>query len=119
MYTSWRMAQFSRGLGDDGPPFRWIPLRREAIKCELDALMFHIYGLTRPDVEHVMDSFLVVRKYDERDYGEFRTKRLILEYYDLMAEAMAADMQYQTPIDPPPGQGPRHDASTRPDWLTD
>lgn len=118
-FTSRRMAPYARDLGDDGPPFRWIPERREAIRCELDALVFHVYGLTRPEVEHVMDSFFVVRKYDERDHGEFRTKRLILEYYDLMAEAIASGVPYQTPIDPPPGQGPRHDESTRPDWLTD
>lgn len=89
------------------------------IKCELDAMMFHVYGLTRPEVEHVMDSFLVVRKYDERAHGEFRTKRLILEYYDLLAEAIASGVPYQTPIDPPPGQGPRHDESIGPAWLQD
>ena len=38
--------------------------------------MFHLYGLTRAEVEHVLDSFFVVRKYEERDHGEFRTKRL-------------------------------------------
>jgi len=41
--------------------------------------MFHIYGLTRDEVEHVLDSFPVVRKYDERDYGEYRTKRFVLD----------------------------------------
>jgi hypothetical protein len=29
----------------------------------LDAAMFRVYGLTRPEVEHVLDSFFVVRKY--------------------------------------------------------
>lgn len=44
--------------------------------------MFHIYGLTRDEVEHVLDSFPVVRKYDERDYGEYLTSKVILECYD-------------------------------------
>jgi hypothetical protein len=104
-------------MGDEGPPFQWQPDRRESIKCELDAMMFHVFGLERDDVEHVMNSFVVVRKYDERDHGEFRTKRLILEYYDLLAEAIATGVPYQTPIDPPPGFGQRHDDSTRPDWM--
>ena len=37
-----------------------------------------MYGLTREEAVHVLDSFAVVRKYDERDHGEYRTKRLVL-----------------------------------------
>lgn len=116
-YTSWRMNSLARRLGCDGAPFRWLPERRAELRAELDAYAFHLFGLDRESLMHVMDSFAAIRKYDERDYGEFRTKRLILEFYDLMAEAMAAGVPYQTPIDPPPGHGPRHDESTRPDWL--
>lgn len=116
-YTSWRISDFAKDLGDFGPPFRWDPERREYMRAEVDAAMLHLYGLTRGEVEHVMDSFLVVRKYEERDFGEFRTKRLVLERYDAMAEAAASGSPYQTPIDPPPGSGPRHNPSTRPDWL--
>ena len=48
-----------------------------------------MYGLAREEAEHVLDSFFVVRKYDERDHGEYRTKRLVLEAYDRMAAAIA------------------------------
>ncbi len=48
-----------------------------------------MYGLTREEAEHVLDLFPVVCKYDERDYGEYRTKRLVLEAYDRMAAAIA------------------------------
>ena len=48
-----------------------------------------MYGLSREEVEHVLDSFFVVRKYDERDYVEYRTKRLVLDAYDRMASAIA------------------------------
>ena len=34
-----------------------------------------------------MDTFPIVRKDDEKAHGEFRTKRVILEIYDAMAEA--------------------------------
>ena len=44
------------------------------------------------------------------DFGEFRTKRLILERYDAMAEAIRTGVPYQTILDPPPGHGPRHPA---------
>jgi hypothetical protein len=85
-----------------------VPERRELIRAELDAAMFHVYGLTRPEVEHVLDSFFVVRKYEERDHGEFRTKRLVLDRYDAMTEAARTGHPYQTALDPPPGHGPRH-----------
>lgn len=128
VYTSHRIAGFAsdymavdNGMTapppDPGPPFRWLPERREAIRAELDAAMFHVYGLSRDEVEHVLDSFFVVRKYEERDHGEFRTKRLILDRYDSMAEAAArrvadsSDLGYKSLIHPPPGQGPRHSAT--------
>ena len=107
-YTSYRIAGYARDLGDDGPPFRWDPERRELIRAELDAAMFHVYGLTRAETEHVLDSFFVVRKYEMRDHGEFRTRRLVLAAYDALAEAIRTGTAYRTPLDPPPGQGPRH-----------
>ncbi len=113
-YTSWRIAAYANdclGLppdADPGPPFRWDPARRDTLRAELDAAMFHLYGLPRADVEHVMDSFAVVRKYDERDHGEFRTKRRILEIYDAMAAAAERGQTYRTTLTPPPGYGPRH-----------
>lgn len=113
-YTSHRIAPYAADVLDlppgssPTPPFRWLPERREQLRVELDAAMFHLYGLARDEVEHVMDSFFVVRKYEERDQGEFRTKRLILATYDAMSAAASAGTTYVTPLDPPPGEGPRH-----------
>lgn len=117
VYTSYRIAPFARDLGDSGLPFRWVPERREAIRAELDAAMMHVYGLERDEVEHVLESFPVLRKYEERDHGEFRTKRLVLAEYDRMTEAAASGVPYTSSLDPAPGLGPRHDSSTMPDWF--
>jgi hypothetical protein len=43
-----------------------------------------------------------VRRRDEQAHGEYRTKRLILEIYDELAEAIATGRPYQTRLDPPP-----------------
>ena len=40
--------------------------------------MFHLFGLDRSDTDHVLDSFFVVRKNEEKEHREFRTKRLVL-----------------------------------------
>jgi hypothetical protein len=88
-YTSWRLKPYAEDLGDDGAPFHWDPGRRALLWADLDAGFLHVYGLAREEAEHVLDSFPVVRKYDERDFGEYRTKRLVLEAYDRMADAIA------------------------------
>jgi hypothetical protein len=110
-YTSWRLQPYARDMRDDGAPFHWIPERRELLQAELDAAMFHVYGLNRFECGHVLDSFSVLRKYEERDHGEFRTKRLVLEIFDEMQRAAESGTPYQTRLDPPPGKGPRHSDS--------
>ena len=108
-YTSWRLKPYAEELGDDGPPFRWDAERRALLRADLDAAFMHVYGLTRHEAEHVLDSFPVVRKYDERDHGEYRTKRLVLEAYDRMAAAIANGGEGWRPLaDVPAGSGPRH-----------
>jgi hypothetical protein len=44
----------------------------------------------------------LMKRKDEAKYGEYRTKRVILEIYDEMKEAMASGVGYQTWLDPPP-----------------
>jgi len=101
---------FARDLGDGGAPFRWEHERRTLIRAELDAAYFHFYGLQRDEVQHVMESFDTLRRREERQLGEFRSKRLILDRYDAMADAARSSQAYQTILDPPPGHGPRHPA---------
>ena len=107
-FTAWDMEPFARDLKDSGPPFRWDEERRFAMRAELDAAFFHLYGIERDDVDYIMETFPIVKRKDEQRYGSFRTKELILDVYDAMAEAMRTGVPYQTILDPPPGHGPRH-----------
>jgi hypothetical protein len=113
-YTSYRIRPYAVDVvgGEPGGPFRWLPERRDQLRAELDAAMLHLYGLDRSDSEHVLDSFLVLRKYEDRDHGEFRTKRLVLAAYDAMAGAAETGVPFVSPLDPPPGHGPRHASRT-------
>ena len=86
-YTSWEMEQFAVDLGWRGGPFLWSRARRSTLRAEVDSAFFHLYGLARDDVEHVLESFWIVRHNDERDHGDYRTKGLILSAYDAMARA--------------------------------
>jgi methylase of polypeptide subunit release factors len=109
-YTSWRLRPYAEEMHDSGPPFRWDPERRALLRADLDAAFLHVYGLTRPEAEHVLDSFFVVRKYEERDHGEYRTRRLVLDAYDRMAVAMAGGAAWAPLAEVPAGQGARHPA---------
>jgi hypothetical protein len=119
-YTAWDMKPFAVEYGFDCPPFRWDEGRRLLLRCELDAAFFHLYlgsedeGCKQPDVltqvfpsprdavEYIMNSFPIVRRKEEQQYNEYRTKRVILEIYDAMAEAQRTGTPYQTRLDPPP-----------------
>ncbi|MCK6548000.1 N-6 DNA methylase [Myxococcota bacterium] len=101
-YTACDLQPFASDVGYDGPPFRWDPERRALLRAELDAAFFHLYGLSRDDTDYVMETFPIVRRNDEKAYGEYRTKRLILEIYDAMAEAIRTGKPYETRLDPPP-----------------
>ena len=49
-----------------------------------------------------MDTFPIVKRRGEQRYGEYRTKRVILEIYDEMAAAMRGGGAYGTRLEPPP-----------------
>jgi hypothetical protein len=129
-YTAWNLRPFAVDCGWSGPPFRWDEGRRFLLRSELDAAFFHLYlpaeangdwspatGETveerarlkasfptpRAAVAYILDTFPIVKRKDEAKWnGDYRTKRVILEIYDAMAEAMRAGVSYQTRLSPPP-----------------
>ncbi|HXG08673.1 MAG TPA: DNA methyltransferase [Gemmataceae bacterium] len=103
VYTAWDLQPFAEDCGYAGPPFRWNPERRFLLRCELDAAFFHLYGISRDDAAYILDTFPIVRRKDEERYGEYRTKRVILEIYDELSEAGRTGQPYRTRLDPPPG----------------
>jgi hypothetical protein len=83
-------------------PFRWDESRRFLLRCECDAVFFHLYGVDRANVDYILDSFPIVRRRELASHGEYRTKRVILEMYDQMAVAMTEEAPYVTHLDPGP-----------------
>ncbi len=81
-FTANDIEALARDLGHVGPPFCWDEERRFALRCELDAAFFLLYGLTRDDVAYVMDTFPIVRKSDDKAHGDYRTKTQILSSFD-------------------------------------
>ena len=102
-YTTWNLEPFAKDCGYDGLPFRWNEERRFLLRCELDAAYFHLYSIERDDVDYIMETFPIVRRKDEKQFGEYRTKRVILEMYDEMRRAMEMGEAYRTRLVPGPG----------------
>ena len=100
-YTAWNLKAFAEDCDDDGPPFVWEPRRRFQLRCELDAAFFHLYGVSRDDTAYILDTFPVLQRSEEREHGEFRTKRVVLETYDALAAAAAQGIPYESPLGPP------------------
>lgn len=75
---------------------------RLALRCELDAAFFHLYGLVEEDVDYVLETFPIVKRLDEGKYGAYRTKALILDVYRRMRDAIKTGVPYETVLDPPP-----------------
>ena len=71
---------------------------RANLRAELDALMFHVYGVNRDDADYIMETFPIVKRKDVDQHGEYRTKLLILESYDAMAVAIATGEPYRSPF---------------------
>src|SRR6266487_4385412 len=101
-YTAWDLEPFAKDCGYDGPPFHWNEERRFLLRCELDAAYFHLYGIERDNVDYIMETFPIVKRKDEKQSGEYRTKRVILEIYDKMKQAIETGEPYRTRLEPPP-----------------
>jgi hypothetical protein len=102
-YTADSLSRLAGALGWADAPFPWDPKRRFLIRCELDAALFHLYGIPRDDVDYIMDTFPIVRRNDERQHGAYRTKRVILEIHDELQRAIDTGKPFFSRLDPPPG----------------
>jgi hypothetical protein len=81
-YTAYDLKAFAEDCGYNGEPFEWDEDRRLELTTDLDALYGHLYKITKDELSYILDTFPIVKKRDIEKYGEYRTKRLILEKYD-------------------------------------
>ena len=97
-YTASDMAPFAQDLGYEGEPFRWDPERRAELRADLDAYYAYLYGLSKRELRYILDpkdvmgedypseTFRVLKGNEVRKYGEYRTRRLVLDAYDRFAK---------------------------------
>ena len=84
-YTAHDMEPFARDLGYEGPSFVWNEDDRRHLRARLDALYFHLYELSREDAGYVLETFPIVRREDEKRFGRYRTKEMVLAYMNALS----------------------------------
>jgi hypothetical protein len=86
-YTAHDMAPFARD--DDGhvrPPFVWDEGRRLRLRAKLDAVFFHLYGITeRDDVRYIYSTFPIVERQEIEAYGRYLSRDLCLAYINALS----------------------------------
>lgn len=90
-YTAHDMAPFARDMGhvDEGstvlPPFAWDATRRLDLRAKLDAVFFHLYGLTdRDDIRYIYSTFPIVQRQEEAEHGTYRSRDLCLAWMNAL-----------------------------------
>lgn len=85
-----------RPVSEHGRTFTWNTERRAQLRAELDAYYAGLYGLTRDELRYILDpkdvmgadypseTFRVLKEGEMRAFGEYRTRRLVLEAWDEM-----------------------------------
>ncbi|MFL6726595.1 MAG: Eco57I restriction-modification methylase domain-containing protein [Sphingomicrobium sp.] len=90
-YTAHDIAPFARDMGhiDDAgevlPPFPWDEAERRQRRARLDALYFHLYGISHEDADYILSTFPIVRRHDEATHDRYLTRDLILHHMDALS----------------------------------
>ena len=92
-YTAHDMVPFARDMGhvDEAgkvkPPFPWNEDRRLILRSRLDAVFFHLYGVTdRDDIRYIYSTFPIVEREEKAAYGGvYRSCELCLTWMNALA----------------------------------
>ena len=91
-YTAHDMAPFARDMGyvdKSGkvkPPFTWDEARRLHLRAKLDAVFFHLYGVTdRDDIRYIYSTFPIVERHETIVHGCYYSRDLCLAYMNALA----------------------------------
>ena len=91
-YTAHDMAPFAADLGhvdSEGEvmsPFPWDEERRLRLRAKLDAMYFHLYGVTdRDDIRYIYSTFPIVEREERDRYGSYWSRDLCLAWLNALA----------------------------------
>ena len=100
-YTASDVAHFAKDMGyvdNKGkakPPFKWNEERRLMLRAKLDAIYFHLYGVTdRDDVRYIYSTFPIVERDEIETHKRYLSCDLCLAWMNaLSSENPDAEIQ--------------------------
>jgi hypothetical protein len=113
VYTAYDLRPFAIDMGYTGEPFIWNEERRASIHAELDAYYARLYGLTRDEMRYILDphdvygpdfpgeTFRVLKDKEIRQFGEYRTRRLVLEAWNRLEGVEPAKIEKPVAMEQP------------------
>ncbi len=91
-YTANDLASFAEQLGyldASGrvrPPFVWNEDRRLRLRAKIDAVFFHLYGVSdRDEVRHIYSTFPLLERQEQQTFGSYRSRDLALAWGNALA----------------------------------
>ena len=91
-YTAHDMAPFACDvghvdeMGEVCPPFRWDEDKRLCLRAKLDALYFHLYGVTdRDDIRYIYSTFPIIEREERESWRRYRSRDLCLAWVNALA----------------------------------
>jgi hypothetical protein len=114
-YTAHDLKAWAQDLDFEGAPFTFDPARRAEIRGELDAYYARLYDLQEDELRYILDpadvmgadypseTFRVLKNREMKEFGEYRSQRLVLREFRRMALADANGQPYTSLLNPPPG----------------
>lgn len=91
-YTANDMAPFARDIGhiDEAgkvlPPFCWNEDQRLRLRAKLDALYFHLYGVTdRDNIRYIYSTFPIVEREEREIWNCYRSRDICLAWMNALA----------------------------------
>ncbi|MGH6985551.1 MAG: Eco57I restriction-modification methylase domain-containing protein [Caulobacteraceae bacterium] len=103
-YTSTDMQPFARDMGyvrgnkEVKPAFTWDNGRRASLRAKLDAIFFHLYGITdREQVRYIYSTFPILERHELSRFGRYQSRDLCLAWLNaLEAGDPDADIRLQS-----------------------
>lgn len=106
-YTSHSLKGWAEALGYEGEPFVFDPERRAILRAELDARYAKLYSLNEQELRYILDpadvygedypseSFRVLKEKEIAEFGEYRTRRMVLDAWKALEEPFVISPDYK------------------------
>jgi len=82
IWTSDSLDGLGDGLGSADGPYTWDENERRTLRAEIDGAIAQVYDIPRDDFAYILDQFEILKDRENKEYGEYRTKKDCLAAFD-------------------------------------